>query len=103
MIEMTRMIKVTILLLPLSLAACASSQHYAAGSGAVLVQPTLVAWIKPGATEEERNQALRQCGQELDSNEQLRKGSRDARSDAYTACMARSGFVHHRDKNRRAK
>jgi len=50
MIEVTRMVKVTVLLLPLSLAACASSQHYAAGSGAVLVKPTLEAYIKPGVT-----------------------------------------------------
>ena len=100
---MISMNKLMILLLPLSLAACASSQHYADGSDAVLVQPTIVAWIKPGATEEERSQALRECRIELSSNEQLRKGPLHEWSEAARACMARSGFVHRDDKNRRAK
>ena len=102
MIEMTRKVKVTILLLLLSLAACASSQHYAYGSGAVLVQPTIEVWLKPGATEEERSQALRKCSAERRSDE-YRKMSLDARSDASTACMERRGFVHIDDKNRRRK
>ena len=95
--------KLMVLLLPLSLAACASPQHYAHGSNAVLVKPTIEVWLKPGATEEERYRVESECAKEMNSNEQLRKSSDDIWSEAARACMARSGFVHRRDKNRRAK
>lgn len=87
-----------ILLLALFLAACASSQTYTANSPKVLVEPTHRAWLKPGSTMEDENSARKECGDELRSNEELRKSSMKAWSDAAHSCMQRKGFRYYKDR-----
>ena len=80
------------------LAGCASSQEYTASSPSVLVQPTHRAWLKPGSTMEDENVARKECGDELRSNDELRKSSMKVWSDAYEACMNRKAFRYYRKR-----
>lgn len=80
------------------LAACASSQEYTTDSPQVLVKPTHRAWLKPGTTDEDELQAMRACGDERRSNEELRKSSMQVRSEAYEACMNRKGFRYYKKR-----
>jgi len=88
------------LLTCLFLLGCASSQEYSADSASVLVKPTLKAWIKPGATDEEESKALGECEDELKANENLRERgvlSNDW-SSAAKQCMSRKGFRYYKDR-----
>jgi hypothetical protein len=71
---------------------------YTANSPVVLVEPTHRAWLKPASTTEDETQAMRECGDERRSNEELRNSSMKVRSDAYTACMNRKGFRYYKDR-----
>lgn len=88
------------LLVVLLLGGCASHPPYTADSPRVLVEPKHRAWLKPDSTMEDENRARKKCGDELRSNEQLRKGPMTAWSDAYEDCMNRKGFRYFKKRKR---
>lgn len=79
---------------------CASSSEYTANGGAVLVQPTHRAWLKPGTTMDDENIARKECGEEIRGNKELRKKGAlsDDWSDAYEACMNKKGFQYYKNR-----
>lgn len=80
------------------LVGCASSQQYTASSPRVLVEPSRRVWLKPDSTMEDENAARNECGEELQSNEQMRRGSMDAWSAAFRSCMQGKGFRRYKDR-----
>jgi len=47
---------------------------------------------------EDENVARKECGDELRSNDELRKSSMKVWSDAYEACMNRKAFRYYRKR-----
>jgi len=96
---MKTVVKMGIPVLALLVAGCRTGHLYPTGAPVALVQPTYRAWLKPGSTMEDENRARKECGEELRSNEALRKkGLSDERAAAARACMARKGFQRNKKR-----